>query len=221
MKTDKTDREYRQLRELMVEEQLIKRDITNFRVLDAMRRVLRHEFVPPEIRHLAYRDGPLPIGYKQTISQPYIVALMLQLLQLSGHEIVLEIGTGSGYQTALLCEAAAYVYSMERNQTLAEEAGERLAALGYTNVDIYVGDGSQGLPDMAPFDAIIVSAAVPAIPAPLRIQMRNSGRLVLPVGDRDQQELQLVRRDFDAWVNETVLGVRFVPLIGQYGFKDD
>lgn len=209
-----------ELREQMIQEQLIKREITNPRVLNGMRKVLRHEFVPEQVRHLAYRDGALPIGHEQTISQPYVVALMLQVLQLSGHETVLEIGTGSGYQTAILSEMVAYVYSMERNAELAEDAGQRLGQLGYDNVDIYVGDGSQGLPDMAPFDAVIVSAAVPAVPAPLRSQLRPNGRLILPVGTRERQNLELVRRDFDRWMKESVLPVRFVPLIGQYGFKE-
>jgi len=185
-----------------------------------MRRVPRHEFVPSAVRHMSYRDGALPIGDNQTISQPYVVALMLQLLQLSGHEMILEIGTGSGYQTALLCELAAYVYSIDRNERLAEKAGAIVAERGYTNVDIYVGDGSQGLADMAPFDAIVVAASVPAIPAPFRAQLRHNGRLVLPVGDRHEQELQLVRRDFEVWHTDSVLPVRFVPLIGYYGFKE-
>jgi protein-L-isoaspartate(D-aspartate) O-methyltransferase len=217
---NETHLDYERLRESMVREQLVSRDITNFRVLDAMRSVPRHEFVPADVRHLAYHDGALPIGYNQSISQPYVVALMLQLLQLSGHETVLEIGTGSGYQTALLCRLAASVFSLERDDRLASRAGVLLAQQECRNVDIHVGDGSQGLADMAPFDAIIVSASVPAIPAPLRAQMRNNGRLVLPVGSREQQYLQLVRRNFDRWDAERVLSVRFVPLIGYYGFKE-
>ena len=211
---------YDQLREKMVQNQLVDRDISNFRVLDAMRKVPRHDFVPEDIRHLAYHDGALPIGYDQTISQPYVVAIMLQMLQLSGHEIILEIGTGSGYQTALLAELGAYVYSIERHQGLAERAGELLAKQGYKNIDIYVGDGSQGLADMAPYDAIIVSASAPAIPLPLRSQMRHNSRLMLPVGNREKQYLQLLTRDYDTWRKEQILPVRFVPLIGHYGFKD-
>ncbi|MBZ0309997.1 MAG: protein-L-isoaspartate(D-aspartate) O-methyltransferase [Anaerolineae bacterium] len=212
--------DYDKLRADMVEKQLKERDITDFRVLEAMGRIPRHEFVPPEIRHLAYRDGALPIGHNQTISQPYVVALMLQALHLSGHEIVLEIGTGSGYQTALLCAMAAHVYSIERNSDLGEQAATRLAALDCENVEIHVGDGSQGLADMSPYDAIIVSASVPTIPGPLRAQLRNTGRLVLPVGTRNQQHLEVVRRDFDKWDVERLISVRFVPLIGRYGFEE-
>ncbi len=155
-------------REQMVIEQLEGRNITNPRVLAAMRKVPRHVFVPPDLQHLAYRDGPLPIGRDQTISQPYIVALMTQYLMLSGHEVVLEVGTGSGYQTAILCELASQVYSLERDPVLANQAATRLTGLGYRNVEVLVGDGSQGLADMSPFDAILVSAAAPAIPGPLR-----------------------------------------------------
>ncbi len=213
--------DYDKLRTTMVQKQLKERDINDFRVLDVMGRVPRHEFVPSEIRHLAYRDGALPIGHKQTISQPYVVALMLQSLHLSGHEVVLEIGTGSGYQTALLCNMVAHVYSIERQPELAEQAANTLATLGYENVEVYVGDGSQGLADMAPYDAIIVSASVPTIPGPLRAQMRNNGRLILPVGTRNQQNLEIVRRDFDKWETERMIPVRFVPLIGRYGFEDE
>jgi protein-L-isoaspartate(D-aspartate) O-methyltransferase len=203
----------------MVESQLAARDIDDERVLEAMRQVPRHEFVPPELQALAYEDRPLAIGYEQTISQPYVIALMLQLLHLSGHETVLEIGTGSGYQTALLSRLAAYVYSVERHDRLALMAADRLFQLGYTQLDIHVGDGSQGLADMAPFDAIIVSAAAPSIPGPLKAQMQVlNGRLVLPVGHREQQGLQLVRRDLDQWQTEDIIPVRFVPLIGLYGF---
>jgi len=213
--------DYDELRRTMIEQQLQNRDIYDFRVLDAMRRVPRHEFVPKEARHMAYEDRALAIGEQQTISQPYIVALMLQISQLSGHEIVLEIGTGSGYQTALLCELAAYVYSVERNKTLAESAANLLAKMEYNNLDIHVGDGSQGLPDMSPFDVIIVTACVPSIPGPLKAQMQpQNGRLILPVGNREQQYLQLVKRDFDRWDVEKVIPVRFVPLVGRYGFRD-
>jgi protein-L-isoaspartate(D-aspartate) O-methyltransferase len=204
----------------MVEKQLQGRDIFDERVLETMRRVPRHAFVPESLRPFAYQDRALSIGHEQTISQPYVVALMLQTLQLSGHENVLEIGTGSGYQTAILSELCAYVYSVERHPQLAEEAGQRLGQLGYRNVDIHVGDGSQGLPDMSPFDAIVVSACVPAIPAPLRGQLRpQNGRLILPVGNRSQQYLKLAVRDYDQWRIEQLIAVRFVPLIGRYGFN--
>jgi protein-L-isoaspartate(D-aspartate) O-methyltransferase len=170
---------------------------------------------------MAYEDRALAIGHQQTISQPYIVALMLQIAQLSGHELVLEIGTGSGYQTALLCELAAYVFSVERNKSLGRSAATLLAAKEYDNVDIHIGDGSQGLPDMSPFDVILVTACVPSIPGPLKAQMQaQNGRLVLPVGNREQQYLQVVKRDFDRWIVEKIIPVRFVPLVGRYGFRD-
>ncbi|MCB9450692.1 MAG: protein-L-isoaspartate(D-aspartate) O-methyltransferase [Anaerolineaceae bacterium] len=204
----------------MVENQLIERGITNPRVLDAMSRVPRQEFVTPDLSHLAYRDSPLPIGEDQTISQPYIVALMTQLLYLSGHERVLEIGTGSGYQTAVLCELAAQVYSLERLPRLAERAANVLSSLGYNNLEIHVGDGSQGLPDMAPFDVIIVTAAAPSLPGPLRSQLHpNGGRMVLPIGDERNQYLEIVTRQDNRWEIEQMLPVRFVPLVGRYGFK--
>lgn len=207
------------LRERMVSEQLANRDITHPRVLDTMRMVPRHLFVPSDLQHMAYRDGPLPIGQDQTISQPYIVALMTQYLLLNGQETVLEIGTGSGYQTAVLCEMCAQVFSLERDPLLAERAGLRLSNLGYENVEIYVGDGSQGLPDMAPFDAIIVTAAAPAVPGPLRAQLANGGRMVLPVGDREHQVLERVWRTADTWHIERLVPVLFVPLVGRYGFS--
>jgi protein-L-isoaspartate(D-aspartate) O-methyltransferase len=210
--------DFQMLRERMVEEQLRSRDISDPRVLRAMRDVPRHFFVPDELKHLAYRDGPLPIGEEQTISQPYIVALMTQALHLSGHETALEIGTGSGYHTAILCELAGQVFSLERHPQLADGAGSALAELGYNNVEIHVGDGSQGLPDMAPFDAIVVSAAAPSVPGPLRSQLADGGRLVLPVGDRDSQWLERVWRHGDTWNIERITPVMFVPLIGKHGF---
>jgi protein-L-isoaspartate(D-aspartate) O-methyltransferase len=206
------------LRIRMVAEQLAARDITDARVLEAMRQVPRHCFVPDDLQNLAYRDGPLPIGNNQTISQPYIVALMTQMLELRPDDIVLEIGTGSGYQAAVLCRLARFVYSLERYSALAERASVKLAELGYKNVDVHVGDGSQGLPDMAPFDAIIVTAAAPAIPGPLRAQLADGGRLVLPIGDQQQQLLQRVRRSGDSWQIEHQIPVMFVPLYGRYGF---
>ncbi|MBN2470808.1 MAG: protein-L-isoaspartate(D-aspartate) O-methyltransferase [Anaerolineae bacterium] len=211
--------DFEALREQMVTEQIEARGITDARVLEAMRHVPRHAFVPDDLQHLAYRDGPLPIGNDQTISQPYIVALMTQLLALSGTETVLEIGTGSGYQTAILCELAQQVFSLERDRYLANEASKRLSAMGYTNVEVYVGDGSQGFPDMAPFDGIIVSAAAPAIPGPLRAQLAEGGRLVLPVGNRHNQTLQRVTRTAEGWQTDEIAPVMFVLLYGRYGFR--
>lgn len=205
-------------REAMVRLQLRARDIRDKRVLEVMARIPRHEFVPENLRAEAYRDGALPIDADQTISQPYIVALMSQALQLDGSENVLEVGTGSGYQTAVLCELVRHVYSIERVEALAEAASARLHRLGYTNLDIHIGDGSQGLPDMAPFDAIIVTAAAPSIPGPLRAQMHpNGGRLIIPVGEGKAQTLELLTRQGDRWLNKRVAAVQFVPLIGRYG----
>jgi protein-L-isoaspartate(D-aspartate) O-methyltransferase len=210
--------DFNSLRERMIQEQLEARNIFDPRVLTAMRDVPRHHFVPDELRHLAYRDGPLPIGYEQTISQPFIVAYMTQCLQLSGHETVLEIGTGSGYQTAILCQLANHVVSVERHGPLAERAAANLEALGIENVEIHEGDGSQGLPDMAPFDAILVSAAAPAIPHALLAQLAESGRMILPVGDSYNQYLERVYRMGNTWQIEQLIPVMFVLMIGRFGF---
>ena len=210
--------DYEARRARMVREQLIARGISDPRVLEAMRRVPRHEFVPAHLRAYAYDDGPLPIGGGQTISQPYIVAYMTQALALRPEDVVLEIGTGSGYQTAVLCELARRVYSLERRPELAEHARKVLARLGYRNVEVHVGDGTQGLPEFAPYDAILVTAAAPAIPAPLREQLAEGGRLVLPTGGRRQQLLRRVRRHGDRWTVEDLIAVVFVPLYGEHGF---
>lgn len=213
---------YADQREHMVKRQLAARGIHNKRVLNVMRTLPRHLFVPPHTRHRAYEDGPLAIGDKQTISQPFIVAYMTQALALQPDHTVLEIGTGSGYQTAILAHLAHYVYSLERFPRLADLAGERLSKLEITNVDIHIGDGSQGLPDMAPYDAIIVTAAAPMLPGPLCTQLYpNGGRLVIPVGDSNDQSLKLVIRKDDKWQIQKLMGVRFVPLIGRYGFKPE
>jgi len=202
---------------LMVRDQLAGRDITDPYVLRAMREVPRHRFVAEEWQSLAYHDGPLSIGCDQTISQPYIVALMTQLLELTGAETVLEVGTGSGYQTAVLARLARRVFSIERLAELARAAAERLDELGVDNVEIHVGDGSQGLPDQAPFDAILVAAAAPAAPPPLTAQLGPGGRLVLPIGGREAQELERWQRRGEAWHIERISPVMFVPLIGRYG----
>lgn len=215
-----TEEEFAIQRRTMVQEQLIQREIMDPRVLDVMQRVPRHIFVPENYHFVAYSDRPLPIGHQQTISQPYVVAFMLEALQLSGHEVVLEIGTGSGYQTALLAELCACVYSIERNRTLAKRAGAKLAEMGYENVEVYVGDGSQGLADMAPYDAIIVSASAPTVPGPLMSQLRDGGRLIMPVGDRRQQNLERLWQADEEWHIEQLMPVVFVPLIGRYGFTD-
>ncbi len=215
------DKIYDQQRADMVENQLRARGIRDERILNAMLKVPRHLFVPPSYRDHAYSDGPLPIGDQQTISQPFIVALMLQALDLKGRETVLEIGTGSGYQTALLAELCAMVYTLERSARLGDQASKRLGELGYKNVECHIGDGSQGLPDMSPFDVILVSAAAPLLPGPLCSQLNpKGGRLIIPVGDRDKQRLQLVKRTDDEWRVRNLSQVRFVPLVGLYGFDE-
>ena len=206
----------------MVDTQLVKRGINDRRVLDAIRQMPRHEFVSEEFKPYAYDDRPLPIGEGQTISQPYIVAFMTERLRLKAEHTVLEIGTGSGYQTAILCHLTEYVYSIERYSRLADLAGERLGKLGYHNIDIHVGDGSQGLPDQAAFDRIMVTAAVPRLPKVLCTQLhRQDGRMILPIGDQDLQELKLVTRRGEKYTTRTLLRCRFVPLVGRYGFGDD
>lgn len=211
---------YLQQRRLMVEEQLRARGIRDERVLDAMARVPRHEFVPPEYRDEAYEDHPLPIGEGQTISQPFVVAAMLEALALRPEDLVLEVGTGSGYETAVLAELVRTVHSIERIASLAERAREVLARLGYSNIIVVHGDGSQGLPEAAPFDAIVVSAAAPHVPESLMDQLRDGGRLVIPVGSGFAQELQLVRKIGDSSTVLYLDGVRFVPLIGREGFRE-
>ena len=204
----------------MVDEQLIARGINDRRVLDVLRTLPRHEFVEAMYQPFAYDDTPLPIGESQTISQPYMVAFMTERLRLKPQDRVLEIGTGSGYQTAILAELVDYVYSLERNSLLADIAGERLSEIGYTNIDVHIGDGSQGLADMSPYDAIIVTAAAPKVPNVLCSQLKhNGGRMIIPIGDRAQQELRLVVRRGDKISTRTLLMCRFVPLIGRYGFS--
>jgi protein-L-isoaspartate(D-aspartate) O-methyltransferase len=200
-------------REEMVSFQIQGRGIGDERVLAAMAHVPRHEFVPADLRSQAYEDHPLPIGQEQTISQPYIVALMLAYLAIEPDNVVLEIGTGSGYQTALLAQLAARVYSIERHRPLAESASEVLRRLGYLNVNVLVGDGNRGLPEHAPYDRIIVSAAAHTIPPALFAQLRADGRMILPVGSEHAQELQLVRKKNGTAVVTNLEGCRFVPLM--------
>jgi protein-L-isoaspartate(D-aspartate) O-methyltransferase len=200
-------------RQLMVHSQLRARAISDPRVLDAMLRVPRHLFVPEAFRAEAYEDHPLPIGDGQTISQPYVVALMLESLQLAPTDKVLEVGTGSGYVTALLAELAAQVFSIERHPALAESARNVLAALGYTNIRVFIGDGTLGLPAVAPFDAILVSAAAPDLPPALLAQLCDAGRMIVPVGSPDSQQLQFIRIVNGQPVISLRELVRFVPLI--------
>jgi protein-L-isoaspartate(D-aspartate) O-methyltransferase len=200
-------------RELMVESQLRARGISDARVLDAMRRVPRHEFVPEAERSRSYDDNALPIGNSQTISQPYVVALMLEDLSLTAADKVLEVGTGSGYVTALLAELVAQVFSIERHAALADRARSVLRKLGYSRVQVLHGDGTLGLPDAAPFDAILVSAATPAVPAALPSQLRDGGRMIIPVGSLEAQQLQWIRMIGGKAVVAPRDPVRFVPLI--------
>jgi protein-L-isoaspartate(D-aspartate) O-methyltransferase len=202
-------------------EVLRRKGVRDLSVLRAVQMVPRHLFVPESVRHRAYDDVALPIGSGQTISQPYVQARYLELIGLTGREKVLEIGTGSGYQTALLALLASMVFSVERVPHLAQTARTALADSGIRNVTILVGDGTLGWRPFAPYDAILVSAASPEIPAPLVEQLALRGRMVIPLGDRASQTLTLVERNDDGGVRtSTVADVRFVPLVGQFGFSE-
>lgn len=207
------------LRRQMVERQLRARDITSPAVLRAFQTVPRHKFVPPEYVRQAYEDHPIPIGEDQTISQPYIVALMVSQAQLQGHERVLEVGTGSGYQAAILAQLALEVYSIERLPGLLRQAADRLAALGYTNVHLSAGNGTLGWPEHAPYDAILVAAGTPEVPQPLLEQLAEGGRLIIPVGAADAQMLVKIERHQDEFRQTQVAGCVFVPLVS--GFDPD
>ena len=214
-----TESDYALRREAMVERQLRQRGIRDERVLAAMLSVPRHEFVPPESAGEAYDDRPLAIGQGQTISQPFMVAAMAEALGLSGSERVLEIGAGSGYQAAVLALLAREVQTVETQEALAIACRERLRRLGYNNVSVHVGDGTLGWPDQAPFDAIVVTAAAPEIPPPLVAQLAEGGRLLLPVGTADEQRLLRVEKRGGEHSTRPLHHCRFVPLIGQYGWK--
>lgn len=207
-------------RERMVRDQIERRGVKDARVLAAMRAVPRHAFLSEPERSSAYGDSPLPIGSRQTISQPYIVGYMTEALGLQGTERVLEIGTGSGYQTAILACLAEKVYSIERIPALADRARENLRALGIHNVDVSIGDGTIGRPEDAPFDAILVTAGAPSAPQPLLDQLAVAGRLLAPVGGRSVQELTLWTRTAAGLAERRLLPVVFVPLIGSFGWKD-
>jgi len=206
-------------RRIMVESQLYARGIRDERVLAAMTHVPRHEFVSEQYRDQVYEDHPIPIGEGQTLSQPYIVAIMLEALKLSPNDVVLEVGTGSGYQTALLSELTRQVWSVERHPSLVRDARAILARLGCNNANVLLLDGSLGLPERAPFDAIVVSAASPRIPPSLLDQLHEFGRMVIPVGPAHAQELQLVRKQADQVLFTSLEGCRFVPLIGEQGYR--
>jgi protein-L-isoaspartate(D-aspartate) O-methyltransferase len=204
----------------MVEEQLVGRGVRDDRVLAAMGKVPRHEFLPEAMRAMAYADNALPIGENQTLSQPYMVGLMSEFLALTGSERVLEIGTGSGYQAAVLAELCGKVYTVERVKVLADKARAVLDRLGYRGIAIKVYDGTYGWKEMAPFDAIIVTAGSPEIPGPLVEQLKMGGRMVIPVGDRSGQRLMKVVRTEQGPVIETSISCMFVPLIGAHGWKE-
>lgn len=205
----------------MVAAQLQARGIRDERVLNAMARVPRHEFVSADYRDQAYEDHPIPIAEGQTISQPYIVALMTEVLALSSEDKVLEVGTGSGYQTAILAELAREVISIERHAALAETSQALIERLGYRNVRVLVGDGSAGVQEFAPYDAIMVAAAAPSVPDALWQQLAEGGRLVVPVGPPEAQELQLVQKMNATPLMRRIEGCRFVPLIGEQGYKPE
>lgn len=210
---------YGTVRERMVQEQLLPRNITDSRTLDAMGSVPRHEFVDDAMRGKAYGDHPLPIGAGQTISQPYIVALMTQALQLTGIERVLEIGTGSGYQAAILSRLCDKVYTVERKNSLLARARKVFDRLHYINILSKLDDGTLGWPEQGPYDGIIVTAGGPKVPEPLIEQLGDPGRLVIPVGDQYIQELQLLEKTNDEIKVSVICDVRFVDLIGKHGWN--
>ncbi len=211
---------YDNLRNRMINEQIVARGIREERLVDALQKVPRHWFVPEEYANVAYSDGPLPIGHGQTISQPYIVALMTELLELQGDEVVLEVGTGSGYQAALLAALARQVHTIERHPALAEKAAQVLLKLDLSNVTVHVGDGTLGLPEFSPFQAIIVTAAAPRVPQPLFDQLDEGGRLVLPEGGSGGQMLDRWYKKGGEYHQEHIAPVAFVPLRGQHGWKE-
>jgi protein-L-isoaspartate(D-aspartate) O-methyltransferase len=205
-------------REMLINDILVPNGIRDERLLEAMRMIPRHRFLPARQIPYAYENRSLGIGYRQTMLPPLVIAQMLQALHLTGTENILEIGTGTGYLTALLVHLGAYVYSLERIPQLAERAADILNYLGYRRLDLHIGDGSQGLPDMAPFDVIVVSASVPRIPKPLAIQLDEiQGRMILPVGEDDNQSLRLLYRTGDHWHSKRLAPVQLPPLVGRYG----
>ena len=204
----------------MVETQIRKRGVSSVRVLDAMAHVPRHEFVPEKFRALAYADKPLPIGEGQTISQPFMVAAMTEALELEGAERVLEVGTGSGYQAAVLSRLAREVITVESRTPLALAAQQRLTELGYANVHVHNGDGSAGFPDAAPYDAILVTAGAPSIPQIFVGQLREGGRVVIPVGDTENQKLVQAKLEHGNLISRALFDCRFVPLLGRHGWGD-
>ena len=220
MKHNRNEIDFRQLRESMVETQLIPRGIRDSRVLNAMRTIPRHIFIDESQWDNSYADTALPIGEGQTISQPYMVAIMTELLSLSGGEKVLEIGTGSGYQTALLAQLSGIVYTIERIRLLAERAQEKFLSLGYKNICVKVADGTIGWPDVSPFDRILVTAGAPELPEPLSEQLAEGGILLAPVGDRFSQRLVRAMKKGGQLSKEYHIPCVFVPLVGECGWKE-
>jgi protein-L-isoaspartate(D-aspartate) O-methyltransferase len=210
--------DFAKLRKEMVATQLIPRGISDARVLDAFRVVPREVFVPPEMQNFAYDDGALPIAEGQTISQPYMVAIMTEKLELKGSEKILEIGTGSGYQTAILAKLCKKVYTIEVHKSLSQQAEKIIKELGYNNVEFITADGSQGYPDAAPYDGILVTAGSPNIPQPLIEQLQDGGRLVIPVGDVYQQMLTTIVKHGNKITTEKSVPCVFVPLVGKFGW---
>lgn len=212
---------FREAREAMVRYQIEDRGIHNPRLLEVLRRIPRERFVPSDKVSWAYADAPVPIGYGQTISQPYMVAVMTDLLDLSGDETVLEIGTGSGYQAAVLASLASHVHTIECNAGLAQPAAARLEAMGFKNVSVHLGDGSLGWPEAAPYQAILVTAGAPEVPRPLMEQLDDGGRLVLPVGGLQEQRLERWVKHAGKFSRQVIFPVSFVPLRGHFGWKGD
>jgi protein-L-isoaspartate(D-aspartate) O-methyltransferase len=208
------------LRRAMVDEQVRKRGIRSPRLLEALARVPRHLFVPEDLVAHAYEDRALSIGEAQTISQPYMVSAMTEYLDLQGSERVLEIGAGSGYQAAVLAELAKEVLTVEKKESLAQIARERLASLGYTNIQVKLGDGTLGWPEAAPFEAALVAAAAPSVPPPLLEQLAEGGRLIIPVGDTEKQMLLRIRKSAGQILQEKLFACQFVPLRGRYGWPE-
>lgn len=212
---------YKKLREWMVDTQIVERGIRDERVIAVMKKIPRHLFVPENIMDDAYDDRALPIGHGQTISQPYIVALMTELLELKGDEKVLEIGTGSGYQAAILAELTREVHTIERVEPLAKQAEKIFEKLGIKNIKVYVRDGTEGIPEEAPFDRIIITAATPDIPEPLIEQLKEDGIIVAPVGERYSQYMLKAKKKGKELERHYLIPVAFVPLIGKYGWKEE
>ncbi|MEE8449599.1 MAG: protein-L-isoaspartate(D-aspartate) O-methyltransferase [Thermodesulfobacteriota bacterium] len=216
----KTEESWNQARREMVEYQIQARGISDPRVLAVIKKVPRHLFLVEELWETAYDDRPLPIGEEQTISQPYMVALMTEALELKGNETVLEVGTGSGYQAAILAELAARVFSLERVDELVERASRIFNQLGYSNICIRIGDGTRGLEEEAPFDAILVTAGAPSVPPAYLEQLAVGGRLVIPVGSRKLQSLKKIVKSPEGNLEQDLGGCRFVPLLGEFAWKE-